>query len=56
MDLLNLVLSASGGGPLLQLAQNFGLSEQQAASAVSALVPALGKGLMRLCLASRSDS
>ena len=47
MDLLNLVLSASGGGPLRQLAQNFGLSEQQAASAVSALVPALGKGLAR---------
>ena len=47
MDLINLVLSASGGGPLRQLAQNFGLSEQQAASAVSALVPALGKGLAR---------
>ncbi len=47
MDLLNLVLTASGGGPLRQLAQNFGLSEQQAASAVSALVPALGKGLAR---------
>ncbi len=47
MDLLNLVLTASGGGPLRELAQNFGLSEQQATSAVSALVPALGKGLAR---------
>jgi len=47
MDLLNSVLSASGGGPVRQLAQNFGLSEQQAASAVSALLPALGKGLAR---------
>jgi len=45
MDLLNSVLSAAGGGPVRQLAQNFGLSEQQAASAVAALVPALGKGL-----------
>ncbi|HXK58495.1 MAG TPA: DUF937 domain-containing protein [Acidobacteriota bacterium] len=43
MDLLNAVLSASGGAPLRQLAQNFGLSEDQAASAVSALLPALEK-------------
>ncbi len=47
MDLLNLVLNASGGGPVRQLAQNFGLSEQQATSAVSALLPALGQGLAR---------
>jgi len=47
MDLLNSVLTASGGGPLRQIAQKFGLSEEQTASAVSALVPALGQGLAR---------
>ena len=47
MDLLDLVLNASGGGPVRQLAQNFGLSEEQTTSAVSALLPALGKGLAR---------
>lgn len=47
MDLLNALLSAGGGGPIRQLAQNFGLDEQQATSAVSALLPALGKGLAR---------
>jgi len=47
MDLLNSLLTASGGGPLRQLAQNFGLSEEQTASAVSALLPAVGKGLAR---------
>ena len=45
MDLLNALLTASGGGPVRQLASNFGLSEEQTASAVSALVPALGRGL-----------
>lgn len=47
MDLLNALLTASGGGPVRQLAQNFGLSEEQTVSAVSALLPALGKGLAR---------
>lgn len=45
MDLLNMLLNQGGGQAVRQLAGNFGLDEKQAASALSNLVPALGKGL-----------
>ncbi len=47
MDLLSMLLNQGGGGAVRQLAENFGLSEDQAISAVSNLVPALGQGLAR---------
>jgi hypothetical protein len=47
MDLLNLVLNQGGGGAVRQLAENFGLDEGQAVSAISNLLPALGQGLAR---------
>ncbi len=47
MDLLNMLLNQGGGGAVRQLAANFGLSEDQAISAISNLVPALGQGLAR---------
>ena len=47
MDLLNLLLNQGGGGAVRQLAQNFGLSEDQTVSAISNLLPALGQGLAR---------
>jgi len=45
MNLLDLVLNAKGGGAVSQLASQFGLSEDQAASAVQNLMPALAGGL-----------
>ncbi len=47
MDLLDMVLQAGGGNTVRQLAQNFGLDENQTSSAVSSLLPALGQGLAR---------
>jgi hypothetical protein len=47
MDLLSMVLQAAGGGAVQRLAQNFGLDENQTASAVTNLLPALGQGLAR---------
>ncbi len=47
MDLLNMLLNQGGGGAVRQLAQNFGLDENQATSAISSLLPALGQGLAR---------
>ncbi len=47
MDLLNLLLNQGGGQAVQQLAQNFGLNENQATSALSNLLPVLGKGLAR---------
>jgi len=47
MNLLDLVLNAKGGGAVSQLASQFGLSEDQAASAVQNLMPALAGGLQR---------
>lgn len=47
MDLLSMVLNASGGDAVRRLAQNFGLEENQTSSAVSSLLPALGQGLAR---------
>jgi hypothetical protein len=47
MDLLNLLLNQGGGQAVRQLANNFGLDENQAVSALSGLLPALGQGLAR---------
>jgi hypothetical protein len=47
MDLMSVLLNAGGGGAVRQLAENFGLNEDQAASAISNLLPALGQGLAR---------
>lgn len=47
MNVLEAILGAEGGGLTHQLGQQLGLSDQQAASALSALVPALSAGLQR---------
>jgi len=47
MNLLDLVLNAKGGGTVSHLASQFGLSEDQAASAIQNLMPALAGGLQR---------
>lgn len=45
MDLLNMILSSGNGGAVEQLGKNFGLDSGQATSAISNLLPALGRGL-----------
>jgi hypothetical protein len=47
MNILETVLSAEDGGPVRQISQQFGLTEQQTASALSALLPALATGFQR---------
>ncbi len=47
MDMLEAILNAQGGGTAQQLGQQFGLSESQVSSALSALVPALSAGFQR---------
>ena len=47
MNLLESILKAKGGGAVSQLANQFGLREDQAASAIENLVPALAGGLQR---------
>jgi len=47
MDLLNMILNQGGGNSVRQLAGNFGLREDQAVSAITNLLPALGQGLAR---------
>ena len=47
MNLLESVLNAKGGGAISQLASQFGLQEDQAASAVQSLIPALAGGVQR---------
>jgi len=47
MDLLQIILNQGEGKTVRQLAENFGLNESQALSAISNLVPALGQGLAR---------
>jgi len=42
-----MLLNQGGGSAVRQLADNFGLNENQAISAISNLVPALGQGLAR---------
>ena len=47
MNLLESIMKAQGGGTITQLANQFGLSEDQASSALENLVPALAGGLQR---------
>jgi hypothetical protein len=47
MELLNMILNAGGGDAVRRMAENFGLDEKQTSSAVSNLLPALGRGLAR---------
>jgi hypothetical protein len=46
-QVLEMLMNAAGGGAMQQVGQKFGLSEDQAGSAVSRLVPALLAGLQR---------
>ena len=45
MDLLNLLLDSSNSQALKQLASGFGISESDATTALSGMVPALSGGL-----------
>ncbi len=45
MNLLQAVLNLQDGGAVKQLSRNFGLGEEQTASAISSLIPALSQGL-----------
>jgi hypothetical protein len=47
MGLLDMLLTNQGGGVVKQLAANFNISESDAQSAVTKLVPALSQGLRR---------
>ena len=47
MNLLETIMQAQGGGALRGLAENFGLDERAAQSAVRQLLPALSSGLKR---------
>lgn len=47
MSLLDVLLSANGGGAVKQLGQQFGLDDDRAGAALSALVPALASGLAK---------
>jgi hypothetical protein len=47
MNLLDSILTTNGGGAVSQLAKQFGLREDQTASAIQNLVPALAGGLHR---------
>jgi hypothetical protein len=55
MNILETTLTAGGGGVVKQLANQFGISSEQATSAISALLPALAGGLKEK-LASGSGS
>ncbi|MCZ2157144.1 MAG: DUF937 domain-containing protein [Bryobacterales bacterium] len=47
MDLLQMILSAQGGNIAGSLGQRFGLSQEQTASAVASLLPALMGGMQK---------
>jgi hypothetical protein len=47
MDMLDSIMNAGSGAAVRQLGSQFGLDDAQAASALSALVPALSAGLQR---------
>ena len=47
MNILNAILGSGDGQAVGALAQQFGLSNEQAGSALSALLPALAGGLQR---------
>ena len=50
MNLLDSILTAKGGGAVSQLAKQFGLPEDQTASAIQNLVPALAGGVLHAVL------
>ena len=47
MDILNAIINAQDGAAVRQLGAQFGLGEEQTASALSALVPVLAAGFQR---------
>ncbi|MBL8144111.1 MAG: DUF937 domain-containing protein [Acidobacteria bacterium] len=47
MNILETILNAQGGGAVKQMGQQLGLGDDQAASVLSALVPALASGVQR---------
>jgi hypothetical protein len=47
MDILNEILNAQGGAAVQQLGSQFGLGQEQTASALAVLVPALAAGMQR---------
>ncbi len=47
MNILEAILSAQNGGAAQRIGERFGLDDQQATSALSALVPALAGGVQR---------
>jgi hypothetical protein len=47
MDLLQTVLGAQNGGAVDQIGRSFGLDQEQTASAIGQLLPALAAGLSR---------
>ncbi len=47
MNILETLINAQGGGSVRQMGRQFGLSEDQTAAALSALVPALASGFQR---------
>lgn len=47
MNILDTILNAQGGGAVKQMGQQLGLGDDQAASVLSALVPALASGFQR---------
>lgn len=47
MNILEAILNAQGGGAVKQMGQQLGLGDDQAASVLSALVPALAGGFQR---------
>jgi hypothetical protein len=47
MGLLDSIMSAGGGSAVSQVAQRFGLSDEQAQSAISALLPHVEQGFQR---------
>lgn len=47
MNILKSLVEAHGGGVVRQISQQFGIGEQDAASAMSALVPSLAQGMKR---------
>ena len=47
MNVLDAIMNAQQGGAVKQLGSQFGLGEEQTASALSALVPALAAGFQQ---------
>jgi hypothetical protein len=47
MNILDVIMNAQNGAPVRQIGSQVGLREEQTASALSALVPALAAGLQR---------